>query len=193
MAGGLLATHIVQNDELVGPTSLVGTNGIEDTSSGDSGDQLLEEKEQKSATNGSQVEVVNLEEEVELEGFATAHDFSATKDDNVVGDEHSGSGAEGRHGSLALDKFEILRPVALDRSKDLFENGPELKTERTVERRQAIADPIGRRHVVEGAVCLCLCGQGGCAEVFCVFIWTRRMAEDKQRERRADNGDQGRI
>lgn len=116
-------------------------NGVENSSSDNGGKQLLDKKKQQYAANGGQVEVMNLEKSIELERLTTTHDLAATKDDDVVGDQHGGSGAERRHGSLARDELEILRLVALDGLEDLFEDGPELKTEWTVECRHAIANP----------------------------------------------------
>lgn len=134
-------THVVQNNKLVGPATLVSADGVEDTSSHESGKQLLDEKQQKYATDGGQVKVVDLEEAVELKGLTSTHDLSATQNNDVVGDQHGGSGAEGGHEGLSLNESEVLRLVALDGFEGLFKDGPQLKTERTVESGNAIADP----------------------------------------------------
>lgn len=146
-----LSTHVVKNDELVGPAALVVADGVEDTAADNGGKELLDKEDQKDAADGGQVKVVDLEEQAELEWLATTHELSTAEDDNVVGDQHGGRGAEGRHGRLACDKFEVLGFVALYALKDLFEDGPKLEAKGTVEGRNAIADPAGRRHVATRA------------------------------------------
>jgi len=86
-AGSSLArrsTYVVQNNKFVGPTAIVGANSVEDTISGDLWNQLLKEKNQKSTRDGSQHEVVDLEDEVELERRPFSHQFPTTEDDDVV-------------------------------------------------------------------------------------------------------------
>lgn len=120
---------------------------MEDAVSDNLGQKLLNKQNQEKTADQRQVEVVDLEEEVELEGLTTAHELSATKDDDVVDDEHSGSLLEGSHGGLARDEAEVLGLVALDRGEGLFEDGPQLETKGTVKSGHAVADPFGGRHV----------------------------------------------
>lgn len=77
-------TDIVQNDQLIGPAALVAADGEENAVPRQSGNQLLKEQGQQDAADDGQVEVVDLEQAVELQRFATLHEFSSTKDDNVV-------------------------------------------------------------------------------------------------------------
>jgi hypothetical protein len=119
---------------------------VEDAVSDNLGQELLDEQNQEKTADQGQVEVVDLEEEAELEGLATTHELSATKDDDVVADEHGGRLLEGSHGGLSRDEAEVLGLVALDRGEGLFEDGPQLETEGTIKSGRAVADPFGSRH-----------------------------------------------
>ena len=117
-------TYVVQNDKLVGPATTVVANCVQNTSSYDCGDQLLEEEDQEDTRDGSQVEVVDLEQAIEREGWAASHEFATSENDNVVGDEHGCSRKVRRHGRLARREAEVLGLVALDGHKGLFKHGP---------------------------------------------------------------------
>lgn len=143
---GFGGTYVVKNNELVGPATLVGADSVEDAVSDELGQKLLDEQKQEKTTDQGQVEVVDLEEEVELEGLATTHELSATKDDDVVANEHGGRLLEGSHRGLSGDKAEVLGLVALDRNEGLLKDGPQLETEGTVKSGHAVADPFGSRH-----------------------------------------------
>lgn len=139
-------TYVVKNNELVGPATIVGADSVEDAISDNLGQELLDEQDEEKTADQGEVKVVNLEEEAELERLATTHKLSTTEDDDVVANEHGGRLLEGSHGGLARDKAEVLRLVALDRGKGLFEDGPQLETEGTVKGGHAVADPFGGRH-----------------------------------------------
>lgn len=119
---------------------------MENAVSDNLGQELLNKQDEEKTADQGQVEVVDLEEEVELEGLATTHELSATEDDDVVADEHGGSLLEGSHWGLSRDEAEVLGLVALDRGEGLLEDGPQLETEGTVKRGHAVADPFGGRH-----------------------------------------------
>lgn len=119
---------------------------MENAVSDNLGQELLDEQNQEKTADDGQVEVVNLEEEVELERLATTHELSATKDDDVVGNEHGGRLLEGGHGGLSRDEAEVLGLVALDRGEGLLEDGPQLETEGTVKSGRAVANPFGGGH-----------------------------------------------
>ena len=150
-------THVVENNQLVGPTTLVGADGVENTVSDKFWQKLLNEEEQKDTADDGQVKVVDLEEKAELEGLATAHEFSAAEDDDVVGDEHGDGLLEGSHWRLARNEAEVAGVVAFEGDESSLKDGPQLKTEGTVERGNAILDPVWLGHVArdapEGNVC----------------------------------------
>lgn len=81
-------THIVQNNQLISPSTLVRANGKEDSTSCNRGQQLLHKQRQQDSRNGSEVKVVDLEEEVQLQWLAFPHNLASTEDDDVVGDQH---------------------------------------------------------------------------------------------------------
>lgn len=109
-------------------------------------DQLLQEQHQQNSADGRQVEVVDLEQAIELQRGVVLHDLAASEYKDVVRDEHDGAGLQGRQGCLALVEAEVLRLVALDRLEGLFENRPQLNTERPIEGRRADLDPVWLRH-----------------------------------------------
>lgn len=53
---------------------------------GNSRNELLEEENEEDKADGSQDEVVDQEQSLELEGFSVAHPLATTKDDGVVDD-----------------------------------------------------------------------------------------------------------
>lgn len=78
------STHVVENDHLVRPAARVVAHGEENTMTRNRGDDLFEEEPEQSRADGREVKVVHLEQEVELERLAPAHQFSASEDYNVV-------------------------------------------------------------------------------------------------------------
>lgn len=77
--------EIVQNNQLVGPATLVVTDCEENAVPGNRWDQLLGEKHQQNEADGRQEEIVDLEQEVELEGWSVAHKLTPPEYYNVVG------------------------------------------------------------------------------------------------------------
>lgn len=127
-----VCTYVVQNNQLVRPATVVVADGVEKTVTGDGGDELLSEERQEYAADGSKVKVVDLEQEVELEGLTPAHQLATAKDDNVVCDEEGRAALEGRERSLALHEAEILGLVASDGLECLLEDRPQLDAEGAV-------------------------------------------------------------
>lgn len=78
-------TYIVENDQGLSPTTVVVTDGEENAMVPDGGDQLLDEQSQKRCADGGQVEVVDHEQQVQLEGLAVLHERATTEDDDIVG------------------------------------------------------------------------------------------------------------
>ena len=79
-------THIVENNQWLSPTTLVVADGMENTAAGNSRHKLLNEENQENATDGGEVEVVDQEQGLELEGLTAAHDLAASEDDGIVHD-----------------------------------------------------------------------------------------------------------
>lgn len=117
-------THVVENNHRLSPATIVVADGKEDTLADNSGQKLLNEESQEEAADGGQVEVVDEEEGLELEGLAVAHQLSATKDDEVVDDDEDGRRLQSRHGSLERHELEVIGRVANDGREELVKDGP---------------------------------------------------------------------
>lgn len=117
-------TYVVENDHGLSPTTVVVADGEEDALADNSGQDLLNEESQEGAADGGQVEVVDEEESLELEGLAVAHQLSTAKDDEVVDDDEDGRRLERRHGSLEWHKLEVIGREASDGREELIKDGP---------------------------------------------------------------------
>ena len=106
--------YIVQHHQLPGPTSIIVTNGIENTVSNKSGEELFNEEGQETTTNDGQVEIVNHEGAIENKWLTMLHQFSPAKDYNIVCDQSSCRLFQSGHWSNARDKFEVIGGVAED-------------------------------------------------------------------------------
>jgi hypothetical protein len=140
--------EVVENNQLICPPALVLANGKKQPLPRDNGNQLLREEHQQYPTDSGQVEVVELEQEVQLERLALAHQFPPTEDYNVVCEEGDGGGLERGHGRLAGLEAEVLRLVADNGLERSFEEGPQLEAKGAVERGDAIVDDGGLAHSV---------------------------------------------
>lgn len=56
---GKKKTHVVQNHKRLGPTTLPVADGVEDTTTDDSAEELLNEESQEDTADEGQVEVVD--------------------------------------------------------------------------------------------------------------------------------------
>lgn len=117
-------TYVVENDHGLSPATVVVADGEEDTLADNSGQDLLNEESQETGADGGQVEVVDEEESLELEGLAVAHQLSTAKDDEVVDDNEDGSRLERRHGSLERHKLEVIGREASDGREELIKERP---------------------------------------------------------------------
>jgi hypothetical protein len=117
-------THVVENNQRLSPATIVVADGKEDTLADNSGQKLLNEESQEEAADGGQVEVVDEEERLELEGLAVAHQLSAAKDNEVVDDDEDGRRLQGGHGSLKRHELEVIGRVANDGREQLVKDGP---------------------------------------------------------------------
>lgn len=117
-------TYIVQDNHGLSPSTIVVADGMEDTIVVKLGNQLLNEEDQEDAADGGQVEVVDEEERLELEGLPVAHQLAATKDDDVVDDDEDGGRLERRHWGLKGNELEFLGRESNNGLPGLAENGP---------------------------------------------------------------------
>lgn len=129
------ATYVVQNDQRASPTTLLITDGVEDSVSPESGEQLLDEQEQQDTAHGGQKEVVNHEQGVKLERRQLLHDLTTTEDDNVVGDKHHCSLLQGGQRGHTLGEVELAGGIAHDLLVGLVEEGPQVHAKGTIESR----------------------------------------------------------
>jgi hypothetical protein len=116
--------EIVQDNEGLGPTTIGVADGMEDTAANDSRKKLLNVESQKSTANNGQVEVVDEEKALELEGLAVAHELTTAEDYEVVDDDKDGCGLEGRHGRLEGDELELGNGISYDGRPCLVEDWP---------------------------------------------------------------------
>ena len=117
-------TYVVKDNQLVRPAAFVVADGEEKTLPRNRGDQLLREEKQQGPADSGEVKVVHLEEKVELEGLTVAHKLPTTEDYSVVYNQRDNADLECRKGRLSLHEAEVLRLVARNGLKALFEDWP---------------------------------------------------------------------
>ena len=99
-------------------------DGEEDSLADNCREQLLNEESQQKGADGGQVQVVDEEERLELEGLAVAHQLSTAEDDEVVDDDEDGRRLERGHGRLEGHELEVIGRVANDGRPELVKDGP---------------------------------------------------------------------
>lgn len=139
-------THVVQDNQRLGPAALGVADGMEDAVAGNGGNQLLNEESQQDGAHGGEEEVVDEEERLELESRAVDHQLATAKDDGVVDDDEDGSRLESRHGRLEGHEAEVIGRVAQEGGPCLVEDGPEVNAKGAVDRWQ-------RELLVKGSGC----------------------------------------
>jgi hypothetical protein len=140
--------EVVEDNQLIGPATLVVADGEEKALPRYNGDELLRKQRKQHAANRREVKVVHLEQKVQLEGLAVAHELPSTEDYYVVCEKCDGACLERRQRRLAGDEAEVLRLVASNWLEGCFEDGPQLEAEWAVERGDAIVDPGWETHRV---------------------------------------------
>jgi hypothetical protein len=130
-------THVVKQDELVSPAAIEIADSVEDAVPDQGGEKLLNEESQKTTADDGQVQVVDLERTVQLEGRAAPHELTAAQNDSVVYNERNDRLFVRRHDGAARHEAELLGRVAKHLLPCGREDGPEGDTERTVESREA--------------------------------------------------------
>lgn len=117
-------TYIVDDDKGLGPSTIVMTDGMEDATSNNGREQLFNEEGQEDRRNGRQVEVVDQEKSLELEGLAVAHELSTAENDSVVDQNEYARLFQCRHGRDTWHELELIRRIPGERSPCLVEDGP---------------------------------------------------------------------
>lgn len=97
------------------------------------GDQLLNEQDQQDSAHGGQKEVVNHKQGVKLERRQLLHDLATAEDDNVVGDKHNCSLLQGGQRGDTLGEAELAGGIPHDLLVGLFEEGPQVHTEGSID------------------------------------------------------------
>lgn len=97
---------------------------MEDAPSDNCWQQLLNEEGQQYTGDGSEVEVVDQENGLELERLAVAHELAATQNDDIVKDDEDAGLLKSGHGSLPGDEAEVADGVAGDQSPCLVKDRP---------------------------------------------------------------------
>lgn len=118
------STHVVKNDQRLGPSTAVVTDGIEDAVAPDSGEQLLDEQHQENGADDGQEQVVDHEQGVELERGEVLHDLTATENNDVVGHEKGRGLLEGGQRGYTLHEVELACGVSHDLLISLIKDGP---------------------------------------------------------------------
>ena len=77
-------TYIIQDDQLVRPTTVGAADGVEDAIAHDFWQELLNEEGEKTAADDGEVEVVDHEGTVEHKGLSFLHQLSSAEDDDIV-------------------------------------------------------------------------------------------------------------
>ena len=139
-------THVVKQDELVGPAAIEIADGVEKTVPDQSGEKLLNEESQKTTADDGQVQVVDLERTVQAEGRAAPHEFTTTQNDDVVCNERHDRLFVRRHDGVAGHELELLGRVAKHLLPRGGEDGPEGDAKWTVESRHTDLEVGEGRH-----------------------------------------------
>lgn len=143
-----LSTNIVQDDQVFGPASLVIANGVENTSFPQSGQKLLNEESQQTATDDGQIEVVHHERTVQHKWLPVPHYFSASKNDYVVCGQRNDRLLYRRHVCLSGLEFEVLRRIAEYGRVEFAEDRPYFDTKWPVDGGHAdlhVFEKVGHR------------------------------------------------
>jgi len=139
-------THVVKQDELVGPAAIEITNSVENAIPDQGGEKLLNEESQETTADDGQVQVVDLERTVQTEGRAAPHELTTTQNDGVVYNERNDRLFVCRHERAARHELELLGRVAKHLLPCGGENGPEGDAKGTVESRKTDLEAGEGRH-----------------------------------------------
>lgn len=138
----LVCTHVVENDQLVCPSSFIRADGIEHPTTSQSGHKLLNEERQQGTADCSQVEVVNHEWAIEYKGRSISHQLSTTENYDVVRDQGDQCLLQRGSSSLANFELEVLWRIAKYCLIEITEYRPYSNTEWSVECWQTNLDAL---------------------------------------------------
>lgn len=143
----LMETYVVQDHEGLSPATLGIADSMEDATTDNGWKKLLNEESQESTADQSQVEVVDEEETLKLEGLTVAHPFATTEDDGIVDNDEDRCRLESGHGSLERHKLEVIGGVADNSSERLVKDGPQVNAKGPVDggQRKLLVESSGRR------------------------------------------------
>ena len=127
------ATHIIENKQLLGPTTIGVADGIKKTVPDKRGDELFDEEGQEDTANYSQDEVVDEEERLELERLSVTHHLATTKNGSIVQDNEYRRLLKGRKWRLARHKAKVIGRVSHQNIESLIKVGPQLYAKWTVQ------------------------------------------------------------
>ena len=116
-------THVVQGNQWSSPSPGI-TDGEENTVLPDRGCKLLDEKYQKPTRNDGQVEVVDEEKVVEFECGPCSHQFSASEDNGVVGNQDCRSSRKCQHRYCSGGNVQFVGWISHGRSPYAVEYSP---------------------------------------------------------------------
>lgn len=122
-------TYIVQNNQMIGPSALLGANRVKDAMMIDCRQQLLNKQHQKDATDGCEVEVVDHKQPIQLERRTLAHQLPAAENNHIVCRDGQKTLLHRRHGRNTRLKVEVLGMITLQRREDLVEDRPQVDAE----------------------------------------------------------------
>ena len=117
-------TYIVQNNQGLGPTTIVVTDSIKDTMVVEGRNKLLKEENKQNSAHSSEDKVVDHEKGVEFESWELLHDFPTTEDDSIVCDQGNGGFFKSRHRRLSIHEAEIVCRISDDGVEGLVEVWP---------------------------------------------------------------------
>ena len=98
-------------------------DSMENASFSDCRQDLLNKECQENSTDGSEIEIMDEEEPLQLERLSVAHEFSPAQNHRIIRKNKDGGFLQRGHGRLPSDKVEIIGRVADDSFEDLVEVG----------------------------------------------------------------------
>ena len=109
---------------MLGPATVRVADGMEDTVTDDSWQQLLNVKRQQDGAHSRKDEIVDQEQGLELVWVAIAHPFSTSEDDRVIADNEDAGLLQSRHRGLAGNESELGGRIAHGGRPGLVKDGP---------------------------------------------------------------------
>lgn len=121
---GACTTYVVQDNERLGPASIMIADSEEDALADDGRQDLLNEESQEDGRDRREDKVVDDSQLLKLESVLCAHDLAASQNKDVVEYDKDARLLQGGHGSNASLEAEFAGWVAGEELKDLVEDWP---------------------------------------------------------------------